>query len=168
MSTTNPEVIIHTNLGDITIKLNAEKAPISVENFLKYVDSKHYDGLIFHRVIKDFMIQGGGHTPDMKQKFPAFPPIKNEAKNGLLNKRGTLAMARTGEINSATAQFFINVVDNNFLNYTSDSNYGYAVFGEVTAGMDVVDKIRPVKTTFHGGNENVPVEPIVITSMVRK
>jgi cyclophilin family peptidyl-prolyl cis-trans isomerase len=161
----NPKVIIHTNLGDITVKLDADKAPISTENFLKYVDTKHYDGTIFHRVIKDFMIQGGGHFADMKQKSPALPPIKNEAKNGLLNKRGTLAMARTNDINSATAQFFINVVDNGFLNHTSESNYGYAVFGEVTEGMDVVDKIRSVRTTSHGHNENVPVEPVVITSI---
>jgi cyclophilin family peptidyl-prolyl cis-trans isomerase len=164
---TNPSVIMTTSMGPITIQLNAEKAPISVENFLKYVDAKHFDGTIFHRVIKDFMIQCGGHTPDMKQKFATLPPIKNEAKNGLLNKRGTVAMARTNDVNSATAQFFINTVDNGFLNYTSDSNYGYAVFGEVTAGMDVVDKIRLAKTTTVGHNQDVPVEAIVITSVAR-
>lgn len=161
-------VLIDTSLGKIAVKLNPEKAPISVENFLKYVDSKHYDGTIFHRVMKDFMIQGGGHTPDMKEKATAYPSIKNEANNGLFNKRGTVSMARMNEVDSATAQFFINVVDNPRLDYQSPSHYGYAVFGEVTSGMDVVDKIRAVRTTTKGQYDDVPVETILIKSIIRK
>ncbi len=161
-------VVIDTAMGKITIKLNAEKAPISVENFLKYVDAKHYDGTIFHRVMPDFMIQGGGHTPDMKEKATEYPPIKNEANNGLFNKRGTVSMARMNEVDSATAQFFINVVDNQRLDYQNPRNYGYAVFGEVTSGMDVVDKIRKVRTTTKGEHENVPVDPILIKTITRK
>lgn len=161
----DPEVIISTSLGDITVKLNAEKAPISTENFLKYVANKHYNGTTFHRVIKTFMIQGGGHLPDMKEKDTKFPPIKNEAKNGLSNLRGTISMARTNEVDSATSQFFINVVDNQRLDHVDNNRYGYAVFGYVTAGMDVVDKIRDSETTTKGEYENVPVKPIIIKSV---
>ena len=160
----SPEVIITTSLGNIKIKLNAEKAPISSENFLKYVEKKHYDGTIFHRVMPTFMIQGGGHLPDMKEK-ETLAPIKNEAKNGLSNLRGSVAMARTNEVDSATAQFFINVVDNKRLDHVDNNRYGYAVFGEVTEGMDVVDKIRDVKTTTKGEHENVPEKIVLIKSV---
>lgn len=161
-----PTVVISTSMGDITLKLNAEKAPISTENFLKYVDKKHYDGTIFHRVIKDFMIQGGGFTADMKEKETS-SPIKNEANNKLSNKRGTIAMARTSDVNSATAQFFINVENNERLDYKSDDNYGYAVFGEVTSGMDVVDKIRQVRTVTKGPHDDVPAQAVTIKSIHR-
>ncbi len=160
----NPEVLITTSLGKIKVKLNSEKAPVSTENFLKYVEKKHYDGTTFHRVMKTFMIQGGGHLPDMSEKSTG-APIKNEAKNGLSNSRGTIAMARTNDVDSATAQFFINVVDNQRLDYKNDSNYGYAVFGEVTEGLDVVDKIRDVTTTTKGEYENVPATPVMIKSV---
>ncbi len=164
-------VIDVEKMGKIEVKLNAEKAPISTENFLKYVDDKFYDGLVFHRVIPTFMIQGGGMTPDMKEKT-ARSPIKNEAKNGLSNKRGTIAMARTNVIDSASSQFFINVEDNNkgdnSLDYQSNEKYGYAVFGEVTQGMDVVDKIKAVATTTRAGFADVPVQPVVIKSIRRK
>lgn len=160
----NPVVIISTSLGDIKVKLNSEKAPISTDNFLHYVKKHHYDGTTFHRVIPSFMIQGGGHLPDMSEK-PTDKPIKNEAKNGLSNLRGTIAMARTNDVDSATAQFFINVVDNGRLDYVNPSRYGYAVFGEVTEGMDVVDKIRNVETTTKDGFENVPKEPVMIKSV---
>jgi cyclophilin family peptidyl-prolyl cis-trans isomerase len=163
--TKDPVVTIDTTLGKIKVKLNSEKAPISTENFLKYVDKKFYDKTIFHRVIKDFMIQGGGHLSDMKEKDTLFPSIKNEAKNGLSNKRGTIAMARTNDINSATAQFFINVVDNERLDHQSEDRYGYAVFGEVIEGMDVVDKIRAVKTTSKGDYQDVPEKTITIKSI---
>jgi len=159
-------VIISTSMGDIKVKLNAEKAPITTENFLKYVDKKHYDGTIFHRVIKDFMIQGGGFTPDMKEK-DTMAPIKNEANNKLSNKRGTIAMARTNDVNSATAQFFINVENNERLDYKSDAQYGYAVFGEVTEGMDVVDKIRQVRTVTKGAYDDVPAQTVTINSIQR-
>lgn len=162
----NPTVVIKTNMGEITALLNSEKAPISTENFLKYVDKKFYDGTIFHRVIPSFMIQGGGMTADMKEK-ETLAPIKNEAKNGLKNKRGTLAMARTGAVDSATAQFFINTVDNSFLDYKSEDQYGYAVFGEVIKGMDTVDKIKEVSTTTKFPHENVPVKPVIIESIRR-
>lgn len=158
------EVLITTSMGDIKVKLNAEKAPVTVENFLKYVKNKHYNGTIFHRVIPTFMIQGGGHLPDLKEKETQ-APIKNEAKNGLSNLRGTIAMARTGEVDSATAQFFINVVDNQRLDYVDDRNYGYAVFGEVTEGMDVVDKIKSVKTTTKDMYADVPEKTILIKSI---
>ena len=161
-------VVIETSMGKITAKLNSEKAPVSVENFLKYVDNKHYNGTIFHRVMSDFMIQGGGHLPDMKEKIAAYPPIKNEATNGLSNMRGTLAMARMNEKDSATAQFFINVVDNQRLDHKSESQYGYAVFGEVISGMDVVDKIRAVDVATQGEHENVPKKTILIKSINRK
>lgn len=153
-----------TSKGNIKIKLNPDKAPISTENFLKYVQKKQYDGTIFHRVIKDFMIQGGGFTPDMKEK-DTLSPIKNEAKNGLSNMRGTIAMARTNEIDSASAQFFINVVDNQRLDYKNDNQYGYAVFGEVTDGMDVVDKIRNVTTVSKGDYDDVPAQTVLIKSV---
>ena len=161
-------VVIDTSMGKITVKLDAEKAPISVENFLKYVDKKHYDKTIFHRVMKDFMIQGGGHFADMTEKPTEFPQIKNEADNGLFNKRGTIAMARMNEKDSATAQFFINVVNNSMLDYKSPAQFGYAVFGEVTSGMDVVDKIRNVETTTKGPHADVPVKTITINSITRK
>jgi peptidyl-prolyl cis-trans isomerase A (cyclophilin A) len=156
---------LETNKGTIEIQLDGEKAPISTKNFVDYVKSGQYDGTIFHRVIPGFMVQGGGFTADMSQKSTK-APIKNEATNGLKNLRGTLAMARTGVIDSATCQFFINVADNAFLNHTSPDmrGYGYAVFGKVSQGMDVVDAIVGVKTKTAGGHENVPVEPITITS----
>lgn len=160
-----PVVTIDTSLGKIKVKLNPEKAPVSSENFLKYVNKKFYDKTIFHRVIKDFMIQGGGHTSDLKEKATLFPPITNEAKNGLSNLRGTIAMARTNDINSATAQFFINVVDNQRLDHKSEDRYGYAVFGEVVEGMDVVDKIREAKTKTVGDYADVPEKVIVIKSI---
>ncbi len=164
-----PMVVFETSLGNFTVKLNAEKAPITVTNFLGYVDKKFYDGTIFHRVISNFMIQGGGFEKGMKEKATG-KPIKNEADNGLKNTRGTLAMARTGVVDSATAQFFINVQDNDFLNFRSKDpqGYGYAVFGEVVDGMDTVDKIKSVKTSSHGPHDDVPVEQVVIKSAKRK
>lgn len=166
MSTANPTVIMETSKGKITIELFKDKAPISTENFLSYVKDGFYDGLIFHRVISNFMIQGGGMDAEMRQKKTK-APIKNEATNGVSNKRGTLAMARTGVVDSATAQFFINVKDNGFLDHRSKSpdGYGYAVFGQVTSGMDVVDAIREVETGHNAGHDDVPVEPVVITSV---
>ncbi len=166
---TSTMVILTTSKGEIEIELDTEKAPISSENFLAYVDSGHFDDTIFHRVIPGFMVQGGGFTADMQQK-PTKDPIKNEATNGLKNDRGTLAMARTSVVDSATAQFFINVVDNDFLNHSSpdDRGYGYAVFGKVTKGMDVVDAIVGVPTGTKGGHQDVPNEPIVIQSAKRK
>ena len=163
-----PVVIIKTGKGDIKVKLFKDKAPLTVENFLKYVDSGHYENTIFHRVIGNFMIQGGGFTSDMQQK-PTKAPIKNEAQNGLANKRGTLAMARTGVIDSATSQFFINVVDNAFLDFRSPDpqGFGYCVFGEVVEGMDVVDAIRAVRTTRVGMFSDVPAEPVEIIQVVR-
>ena len=158
----SPVVLISTSEGDIKVKLNKEEAPITVENFLGYVNDGYYDGIIFHRVIPNFMIQTGGFTPDMKQKTPK-APIKNEANNGLLNNRGTLSMARTSEVDSATSQFFINVNDNNFLN-NGERDFGYAVFGEVIEGMDVVDKIAAVQTGTSGQFRDVPQEAIVINS----
>jgi peptidyl-prolyl cis-trans isomerase A (cyclophilin A) len=154
-----------TSKGEFTVDLFTAEAPISSENFLAYVDSGHFDGTVFHRVIPGFMIQGGGMTADMKQK-PTRDPIANEAKNGLKNTRGTLSMARTNDINSATSQFFINVADNDFLDNRAGS-YGYAVFGKVTSGMDVVDAIVAVKTGNRGGHQDVPVEPVVIESVTR-
>ena len=154
---------IETSMGSITVELDDAKAPITVKNFLDYAASGHYDGTIFHRVIDGFMIQGGGFTKSMDQK-PTKAPIKNEAANGLTNKRGTIAMARTMVVDSATSQFFINLVDNDFLNFRAPTPqyYGYAVFGKVTDGMDVVDKIAKVKTGFAGPHQNVPEEPVVI------
>ncbi len=154
-----------TSKGEFTVELFTAEAPISSENFLAYVDSGHFDGTVFHRVIPGFMIQGGGMTADMKQK-PTRDPIANEAKNGLKNTRGTLSMARTNDINSATSQFFVNVADNDFLDNRAGS-YGYAVFAKVTSGMDVVDAIVAVKTGNRGGHQDVPVEPVVIESVTR-
>ncbi|MCU0940609.1 MAG: peptidylprolyl isomerase [Burkholderiaceae bacterium] len=158
-----PRVILVTSLGDITLELDAERAPKSVANFLAYVKSGHYEGTVFHRVIEGFMIQGGGFTPDMKQKSTK-PPIPIESQNGLKNVRGTVAMARTSDPNSATSQFFINVVDNPRLDYPSFDGHGYTVFGKVVAGMDVVDKIRVVPTTANGPHQNVPAQPVLIKS----
>ena len=156
---------IKTTLGTIEIELEDEKAPISTKNFDKYVEDKFYDGTIFHRVIDGFMIQGGGLTADMKEKNNR-PPIENEAKKSKLkNVRGTLAMARTNDVNSATSQFFINVKDNDFLNHQGDKKFGYAVFGKVTKGMDVVDKIKAVKTGVKSEMGDVPLEPVTIESV---
>jgi peptidyl-prolyl cis-trans isomerase B (cyclophilin B) len=156
-------VILHTNMGDIKLELDKAKAPVTVENFVQYVKDGHYDGTIFHRVIGNFMIQGGGFDKDMKQK-PTNAPIKNEANNGLKNEVGTIAMARTQDPHSASSQFFINVADNSFLNFSSESRqgWGYAVFGKVVDGMDVVNNIKNVKTTNSGFHENVPVNPVII------
>ncbi|HEY6774804.1 MAG TPA: peptidylprolyl isomerase [Oxalicibacterium sp.] len=154
-------VILTTNHGKITIELDAEKAPKTVENFLAYVNAGHYNGTIFHRVIDGFMIQGGGFEPGMKQK-PTNEPVENEAKNGLKNDHYTIAMARTSAPHSATAQFFININDNSFLDYPGQDGWGYCVFGKVTDGTDVVDKIRSVKTTRSGMHADVPVEDVVI------
>ncbi len=160
---TSPRVSLQTNQGDILIELDAEKAPKTVENFLRYVKEGFYDGTIFHRVINNFMIQGGGFEPGMKQK-QTHAPIENEANNGLKNDRYTLAMARTSDPHSATAQFFINIADNDFLNFTSPTpnGWGYAVFGKVVEGTDVVDKIKSVKTGSKGFHQDVPVEDVVI------
>ena len=156
-------VLLATSAGNITLQLDAEKAPRSAANFLEYVKAGHYDGTVFHRVIDGFMIQGGGFTPDMVQK-PTRAPIPLEARNGLKNERGTIAMARTSAPDSATSQFFINVVDNQSLDYPNPDGNGYAVFGKVVAGMDVVDKIRVVETATVGGRQNVPVKPVLIRS----
>ncbi|TKI06235.1 peptidylprolyl isomerase B [Martelella alba] len=157
-------VTFHTNHGDIVIKTFADKAPLTVENFLNYCRSGFYDNTIFHRVINGFMIQGGGFQPGMTQKATQ-APIKNEANNGLKNNRGTLAMARTNDPHSATAQFFINVVDNDFLNFRSEraDGWGYCVFAEVTDGLEVVDKIKSVTTGRSGMHQDVPKEDVVIT-----
>jgi peptidyl-prolyl cis-trans isomerase B (cyclophilin B) len=154
-------VLLTTNHGNIKIDLEADKAPKTVENFLAYVKSGHYDGTIFHRVIDGFMIQGGGFEPGMKQK-PTNAPVENEAKNGLKNLPYTLAMARTSDPHSASAQFFINVKNNSFLDYPGQDGWGYCVFGKVVEGMDVVDKIRAVKTTRTGMFADVPVDNVVI------
>lgn len=156
-------VKLQTSMGDITLELDAKKAPVTVENFVAYVKAGHFDGTIFHRVMDNFMIQGGGFTDKMVQK-PTKAPIKNEADNGLKNLKYTIAMARTSDPHSASAQFFINVVDNDFLNFSSSTNsgWGYAVFGKVTAGTDVVDKIKKVKTGNNGFHQNVPIEPVTI------
>ncbi len=155
-----PVLEIETSLGTMVAELDPEKAPESVKNFLQYVDDKYYDGTIFHRVMKDFMIQGGGFTINMTRK-PTRESVQNEAKNGLKNKRGTLAMARTSDPHSATGQFFINHRDNAFLDYPGQDGWGYAVFGKLTSGNSVLDKIAAVKT----GSGDVPVEPVVITSI---
>jgi cyclophilin family peptidyl-prolyl cis-trans isomerase len=162
--TQEPKMIkLETTKGDIVIEVNETAAPVTSANFLKYVQDGFYDGTIFHRVIPGFMIQGGGFTPDMTEK-PTRAPIVNEAKNGLKNDRGTIAMARLTNPNSATAQFFINHINNSFLNYSGPRNPGYAVFGKVTEGMDVVDEIAKVPTSSKGPYENVPVEPVIIKS----
>ena len=156
-------VILHTNHGDITLELDAENAPASTANFLQYVREGHYNNTLFHRVIPGFMIQGGGMEPGMKQK-PTRKPVANEATNGVKNKNYTVAMARTSEPHSATAQFFINVADNDFLDHTSPSanGWGYCVFGKVVAGMDVVDKIKAVPTATVGFHQNVPTDDVLI------
>lgn len=154
-------VVLHTNQGKITIELDAEKAPKTVENFLSYVRDGHYEGTVFHRVIDGFMIQGGGFEPGMKQK-PTKAPIENEANNGLKNEPYTIAMARTTDPHSASAQFFINVKNNNFLDYPGQDGWGYCVFGRVTEGTEAVDKIKSVKTTRSGMFSDVPVENIII------
>lgn len=161
------KVQLETVMGSITLELDDNKAPVTVKNFLEYVKSGHFVNTIFHRVIPSFMIQGGGFTPEMTQK-PTNGPIKNEAGNGLSNKRGTIAMARTSVVDSATCQFFINTVDNAFLDHTSDTpaGFGYCVFGKVTEGMDIVDKIEKVPTTSCGMHDDVPVEPVIIIRAV--
>lgn len=154
---------LHTNHGVITLKLDEEKAPETAANFKEYVKNGHYDNTVFHRVINNFMIQGGGFEPGMKQK-PTRAPIKNEANNGLTNKVGSIAMARTMDPHSASAQFFINVADNDFLNHTAPTTqgWGHAVFGEVVEGMDVVNKIKGVATTMRSGHQDVPAEDVII------
>jgi len=161
-----PRVRLATTLGDVVIELDSAKAPVSTENFARYVDAGHYDGTIFHRVIDGFMIQGGGFTKDMRQK-PVNPPIKNESTNGLKNDNYTVAMARTNVRDSATSQFFINVKDNDFLNFAGDSNPGYAVFGKVVEGKEVVDKIKKVATGNSGGHQNVPTQQVVLEKAER-
>lgn len=165
----NPQVELHiANHGVITLELDAEKAPISAANFLDYVQNKHYDGTIFHRIIDGFMIQGGGFTPDMKQR-ETMAAIENEAHNGLKNDKYTIAMARTQDPHSATAQFFINVSDNDFLNHTAPTlqGWGYAVFGKVVGGTEVVDQLRSVVTGRKGFHDDVPVNPVVIEKAVK-
>ena len=159
-------ILMTTTVGPMTLELDADNAPKTVENFLSYVSSGFYDGTIFHRVINNFMVQGGGFTADMEQKA-TLAPIENEANNGLKNAYGTIAMARTQDPHSATAQFFINVQDNDFLNHTGENmqGWGYAVFGKVTEGEDVLDKIRCVQTGSQAGHQDVPVEPIIIESV---
>lgn len=156
-------VVLKTNFGEIHLQLDHEKAPLTAANFEQYVKDGFYDGVIFHRVIDGFMIQGGGFTPDMKQKTTR-APIKNEADNGLKNDLGTVAMARTMDPHSASAQFFINVKNNDFLNHSSPTpnGWGYAVFGKVSAGLDVVERIKAVKTGSHGGHQDVPLEAVII------
>jgi peptidyl-prolyl cis-trans isomerase A (cyclophilin A) len=163
---TNPVIILSTNLGNITIELEQQKAPITVKNFMDYVESGFYTNTVFHRVIPGFMIQGGGFTQNMQQK-PAKPAIVNEAKNGLSNKRGTIAMARTSVVDSATSQFFINLSDNVLLDH-GVRDYGYAVFGKVIAGMETVDAIAKVKTATTSGHQNVPVEAVIIKDIKKK
>ncbi|MEX2367483.1 MAG: peptidylprolyl isomerase [Pseudohongiellaceae bacterium] len=162
-------IVLHTSAGDITLELDFEKAPLSAANFLKYAEQGHYDSTIFHRVIDNFMIQGGGFEPGMKQKKPG-APIENEADNGLPNLKGSVAMARTMDPHSATCQFFINVNDNHFLNHTSKTpqGWGYAVFGKVSDGMDVVETIRNCKTGSAGGHQDVPLEDVIIRSVTVK
>lgn len=159
----NPQVKLHTNHGDITIELDEEKAPKSAANFLEYAKKGHYDGTVFHRVINGFMVQGGGFTSGMQQKSTD-KPITNEADNGLKNDKYTVAMARTNDPHSATAQFFINVADNAFLDHTAPTSggWGYCVFGKVTDGIDIVDKIKGVKTGRAGGHQDVPVDDVLI------
>lgn len=163
--TENPMVVFSTNYGDIKIELYPEQAPITVENFLSYVDDGFFDGTIFHRVIPGFVLQGGGFTPEMEQKKTK-EPIKNEADNGLKNERGTLSMARTQVVDSATSQFFINLKDNAFLDH-GGRDFGYAVFGKVVEGMDVVDEIAKVRTGNRGGHQDVPVEPVQVETAKR-
>ena len=154
-----------TTLGDFTIELYEKDAPLSVANFLRYIGDEFFDGTIFHRIVPGFVIQGGGFTEDMTQKRTQ-PPVKNEADNGLKNKRGTLSMARTNDINSATSQFFVNLKDNDFLDH-SRGNFGYAVFARITEGMDVIDKIAAVETGRRRGFDDVPVDPVIMKSVKR-
>jgi cyclophilin family peptidyl-prolyl cis-trans isomerase len=165
----NPVVVLETSKGNIEIELNPDKAPVTAQNFLWYVDNKFYDGLIFHRVMAGFMVQGGGFTPEMSQKSGK-PAIENEAGNGLTNDKYTIAMARTNVVNSATSQFFINVADNVFLNHKNETpqGFGYCVFGKVVKGMEVVDAIGKVKTGAKNGMNDVPVETVSITKAYRK
>ena len=165
MSDENATVRFETSHGEFTVEVDAGAAPLSAQNFLRYVDEAFFDGTVFHRVIPGFMIQGGGFTGDMEHKA-GHAPIKNEADNGLKNQRGSLAMARTNDLHSATSQFFINLVDNDFLNHRS-GNFGYAVFGRIVGGMDVVDKIAKVKTGRRHGHDDVPAEAVVIRSARR-
>jgi peptidyl-prolyl cis-trans isomerase A (cyclophilin A) len=160
------KVLMKTSKGDITLALDPDKAPKTVANFLRYVDEGFYNGTIFHRVIRNFMIQGGGLTPDLRKK-PTHAPVENEARNGLKNVRGSIAMARTRDPHSATAQFFINHRDNPNLDYPSFDGWGYAVFGKVIDGMDVVDAIASVETTHKNGRSDVPVDPVIIKSVTR-
>ncbi|WP_137221591.1 peptidylprolyl isomerase [Shewanella sp. MEBiC00475] len=159
-------ITLHTNLGDITLQLNEEKAPITAANFMQYVEDGFFDGTIFHRVIDGFMIQGGGFTKDMSQKSVK-ASIKNEANNGLSNRKGTVAMARTSDPHSATAQFFVNINDNTFLDFKSETSqgWGYCVFGEVVEGLDIIEKIKNVATGNNGMHQDVPLEAIVIESV---
>lgn len=157
---------METSFGQVDIELFDQRARMTVMNFLKYVNAGFYNGLIFHRVIPDFMVQGGGFTPQMQEKQALYPPIHNEAvKSGIKNRRGTLAMARTSNPHSATAQFFINLVDNQFLDPNPQNPHGYAAFGKVTGGMDVVDKIAKVQTGSRGGHDNVPLQPVLINKI---
>lgn len=166
----NPIVLLETTMGQIKIELDMQNAPNTSENFLAYVDDGYFVGTTFHRIIPNFMAQGGGITEDMADKPSKHAPIQNEANNGLKNDRGTLAMARTGDPHSATSQFFINLIDNAFLNFTAESmqGWGYAVFGKVVDGMDVVDAMAGVATGNKGGHQNVPLEPITITAVSRQ
>ena len=166
----NPIVLLETTMGQIKIELDMQNAPNTSENFLAYVDDGYFVGTTFHRIIPNFMAQGGGITEDMADKPSKHAPIQNEANNGLKNDRGTLAMARTGDPHSATSQFFINLIDNAFLNFTAESmqGWGYAVFGKVVEGMDVVDAMAGVATGNKGGHQNVPLEPITITAVSRQ
>ncbi|MBO7147731.1 MAG: peptidyl-prolyl cis-trans isomerase [Lentisphaeria bacterium] len=168
MITETQKVVLETSMGNIKLELFDKDTPITVANFLAYVDAGHYDHTIFHRVIPGFMIQGGGFDTKMNQK-PTQDPIKNEAQSGAENKRGTIAMARTSVVDSATCQFFINTVDNDFLNFSSPTprGFGYCVFGQVIEGMDVVDKIEKVATTSHGMHQDVPIEPVIILKAYR-
>ncbi|CAK7001377.1 MAG: Peptidyl-prolyl cis-trans isomerase B [Desulfovibrio sp.] len=163
----NPKILIETSMGDITVELYPEKAPKTVKNFLEAVRNKHYDDTVFHRVIKGFMVQGGGMNAEMKEKAWKKQPIKNEAATGVSNERGAIAMARTGDPHSATVQFFINTVDNEHLNHSSPTpaGYGYCAFGKVTEGMDVVDAIEDVATTSKGFHDDVPEESVIIKSI---
>lgn len=168
-SAANPQVVVDTSLGSFTIELFPDKSPVSVENFLQYVHDGFYSGTIFHRVVAGYVVQGGGYTADLTEK-PTRPPIQNEATNGLTNQRGTVAMARTRVVRSATSQFFVNVADNRRLDHTgyAPDDFGYAVFGRVIDGMDVVDQISRVRTTIKDGMENVPVDPVMIKGITVK
>jgi len=158
-------IVFETTLGNFTVEFHEKEAPLSVANFLKYVDYGFFDGTIFHRIVPGFVIQGGGFTPDMEQKRTQ-PPVKNEADNGLKNERGTLSMARTNDVNSATSQFFVNLKDNDFLDHKR-GNFGYAVFARVTEGMQVIDQIAAVETGRRRGHDDVPLEPVVMKSVRR-